>query len=107
MRPILQQLASPRQVCRTTATIQRTLFTSPVTRAEAAPEQAQAAVRKYPKHLRRTQQDEDDLLWDLDDVEEEDERHMSSYGWEIHRQQREFFNMMRVLERDGPNLQSQ
>jgi hypothetical protein len=62
--------------------------------------------KKYPKYLRRTRQDEEDLLWDLDDVEEEDERHMSSFGWEIWHQQRDFFNTMRTLERDGPVLES-
>jgi hypothetical protein len=62
--------------------------------------------KKYPKFLRRTRQDEEEMLWDLDDVEEEDERHMSSFGWEIWHQQRDFFNTMRTLERDGPVLES-
>jgi len=62
--------------------------------------------KKYPKYLRRTRQDEEEMLWDLDDVEEEDERHMSSFGWEIWHQQRDFFNTMRTLERDGPVLES-
>jgi len=63
-----------------------------------------APTRKYPRHMRLTAQDEEDLKWDLDDVEEEDERHMSGYGWDLHRQQREFFNMMRTLERDAEVL---
>lgn len=60
--------------------------------------------RKYPRHLQRTALDEEELKWDLDEVEEEDERHMSSYGWDLHRQQREFFNVMRTLERDAEFL---
>lgn len=62
--------------------------------------------KKYPKFLRRTRQDEEEMLWDLDEVEEEDERHMSSFGWEIWHQQRDFFNTMRTLERDQPVLES-
>jgi hypothetical protein len=64
-------------------------------------------LRKYPKHHRRTAQDEEDTQWDLEDVEEEDERHMSGYGWDLHRQQREFFVLMRTLQRDADVLRGE
>ena len=66
-----------------------------------------APIRKFPRALKRTALDEEELKWDLEDMEDEDERHMSSYGWDVHRQQREFFNMMRTLERDAPVLKGQ
>lgn len=69
--------------------------------------QPMAPIRKFPRALKRTALDEEELQWDLEDMEEEDERHMSSYGWDIHRQQREFFNIMRTLERDAPVLQGE
>jgi hypothetical protein len=71
------------------------------------PTQHLSPIRKYPRHHKRTALDEEELKWDLDDMEEEDERHMSSYGWDLHRQQREFFNLMRTLERDAKVLRGE
>lgn len=61
--------------------------------------------RHSPRGFRRTQEEDEEMLWDLDEVEDEDERHMSNFGWEIHRQQKEFFDFMRILQRDVPILE--
>ncbi|CAG7853431.1 SubName: Full=Uncharacterized protein {ECO:0000313/EMBL:CCA73172.1} [Serendipita indica DSM 11827] len=55
--------------------------------------------------LRANIQEEEDRLWDIENVEEEDQRHMSSWGWEIFHQQKEFFDRMRLLERDVPRFE--
>jgi hypothetical protein len=50
---------------------------------------------------------DNDHSFDLDDVDEDDERHTTSLGWEIIRQQKQFHDYMRAIERDAPVLQSQ
>ena len=49
---------------------------------------------------------DNDHSFDLDDVDEDDERHTTSFGWEIIRQQKQFHDYMRAIERDAPVLQS-
>jgi len=50
---------------------------------------------------------DNDHSFDLDDVDEDDERHTTSFGWEIIRQQKQFHDYMRAIERDAPVLRSQ
>ena len=49
---------------------------------------------------------DNDHSFDLDDMDEDDERHTTSFGWEIIRQQKQFHDYMRAIERDAPVLQS-
>ena len=50
---------------------------------------------------------DNDHSFDLDDVDEDDERHTTSFGWEMIRQQKQFHDYMRAIERDAPVLRSQ
>jgi hypothetical protein len=50
---------------------------------------------------------DDDHSFDLDDMDPDDERHTTSFGWEIIRQQKQFHDYMRAIERDAPVLRSE
>jgi hypothetical protein len=63
------------------------------------------AQRNAPRGFRRTQEEDEEKMWDLEEMEDEDVRHMSGYGWDIYRQQKEFFDYMRILQRDVPILE--
>lgn len=49
---------------------------------------------------------DNDHSFDVDDVDEDDERHTTSFGWEMIRQQKQFHDYMRAIERDAPVLLS-
>ncbi|KAG8757530.1 hypothetical protein FRC14_001976 [Serendipita sp. 396] len=97
MRAVARQVTLP--VRRTQfSTPARFIASSSTIKAKPAPDSRPA------QNLGQSQQEDDDALWDLNDVEAEDERHMSSWGWELYHQQRDFFEIMRLLQRDVPNF---
>ncbi|KIM25320.1 hypothetical protein M408DRAFT_331253 [Serendipita vermifera MAFF 305830] len=101
LRPAKSILQRPRSVRQLSSTSSRHAEPSEETSTKQV-----ASIRRFPRALKRTALDEEELKWDLEDAEDEDARHMSSYGWDVYRQQREFFNVMRTLERDAPVLKA-
>lgn len=89
---------------RITPSITRRLLSSSSS-AHADQASTSTDVPRDARLLRANIQEEEDRLWDIENVEEEDQRHMSSWGWEIFHQQKEFFDRMRLLERDVPRFE--